>query len=638
MPPLLPDFMDKNSVIGLLLIAAILIGYTYMTAPTQEEIEQRRIEREMAAQAEKAEQATQDDITATEANVSAEIAVQDTLISDSLQNVERIQNYGVFANASVGELSYFQIENELMILTLSNKGGRIVNAELKDYKRYDSSALLLFDEWNSRFSLDFFTAGNKNITTDSLYFSTDDESFSVTGEDVRTFKFRAYAGSRDKFLEFAYTMRGNDFMVDFELSSNGLQPLLARNQEEFELNWMINAPSQEKSMELQRQATTVYYKYVDQDIDYISETSDDKEDLEASVQWIAFKQQYFTAAIIAEDHFDKYNAVIETKTDEESKYVKRLSTRLSVPTDFVDREPFKTSFYLGPNHFQTMSSYDMDLERLIPLGPWIFGWVNRIAVIPIFNWLDNYILSYGIIILILTIIIKLVLFPITYKTYVSSAKMRVLKPEITEISEKHKDDPMKKQQATMNLYRQAGVNPLAGCIPLLIQMPILFAMFRFFPASIELRQKSFLWADDLSTYDSILELPFEIPLYGSHVSLFTLLMAISMIFYTRMNNNMGMGGAGGEAQMAQMKIIMYLMPVMMLFFFNRYSSGLSYYYLVANVVTMAQQFAIKNWIIDEDKIHKQIQANKKRPASAKKSRFQKRLEEMAKQKGYKPQR
>ena len=325
--------------------------------------------------------------------------------------------------------------------------------------------------------------------------------------------------------------------------------------------------------------------------------------------------------------------MVETTELQDENYTKGLSATMGLVFDNgrEARAPFQ--IYLGPNHYQSLSSLEIGLEDQIDLGWGIFGWVNQGLVIPIFNFLDkNTGLSYGIIILILTLLIKLMLSPLTWKNYVSSARMKVLKPEIEELNKKFEGkDAMAKQQATMDLYRKAGVNPMAGCVPMLLQLPILYAMFRFFPASIELRQEPFLWADDLSSYDSIMQLPFEIPFYGDHVSLFTLLMAISTFFYSKYNMDMS---GGANAQMPQMKVMIYFMPFMLLFFFNSYSSGLSYYYFTANVITMLQQFVVKRYFIDEDKIHRQIQENKKKPK--KKSGFQERLEKMAKDRGYQP--
>jgi YidC/Oxa1 family membrane protein insertase len=375
--------------------------------------------------------------------------------------------------------------------------------------------------------------------------------------------------------------------------------------------------------------STIYYRFADDDVDYISETSDDKEEIQADLQWVAFKQQFFSSVLIAKDGWESPTD-LETSTEEENlDVVKSCDAKLTIPYTGQELEQVALQFYFGPNHYNSLKEYELGLEEMIPLGWGIFGWVNKLAVIPVFNLLKDTGLGYGIIILILTLIIKMVLMPFTYKAYMSTAKMRVLKPEIEEINKKFegKDDPMAKQQATMGLYSKAGVNPLGGCLPMLFQMPILIALFRFFPASIELRQQPFLWADDLSSYDSILDLPFEIPFYGDHVSLFTLLMTISTIFYTRLNMSM----QAGNPQMEQMKWMMYLMPVMMLGWFNGYASGLSYYYFLANVVTFAQNYAFRKFV-DDDAIHSKLQENKKKPK--KQSNFQKRLEDMAKQRGY----
>jgi YidC/Oxa1 family membrane protein insertase len=630
--------MDKNSFIGLLLIGAILIFYSIYTAPTEEELAQARIELEKEQREEAPLQ------TETEAVIQEEVI--DTIVeshsalSDSVRNLQQFQVYGDFANAAAGEEESISIETEDLIVNFSNKGGRIESVILKNYRKYDSTPLVLFDPEGSVYNLNFFTHSNNSIYTDELYFETTGESKVIAGSEELKVSYTLFTNDRQKNLTFNYTIPASGFLVDMQMVFNNMDQVVDRRSSEIGLNWEMDLISQEKGLENQRNNTTVYYKYADEDPDYLSETSDEKEDLVASVEWIAFKQQYFNTTMVADQKFDKYNSSIETKKDEESDRVKLLRAQLSVPFAHQSVETFDLYFFFGPNHYQTLEDMEIGLESLIPLGWGIFGWVNEWLVIPIFNFLDGFNMNYGIIILLMTIFIKVLLFPVTWKTYLSSAKMKVLKPEISEIGEKHKDDPMKKQQATMALYRQAGVNPLAGCVPMLIQMPILFAMFRFFPASIELRQQAFLWADDLSSYDSIAELPFSIPFYGDHVSLFTLLMAISMVFYTRINSGqMGLdagGGATSEMAATQMKIMMYLMPIMMLFFFNNYSSGLSYYYFIANVISMGQMIAIKRWFIDEDKIHAKIQMNKAKPAGQKKSKFQKRLEEMAKQRGYQP--
>jgi len=422
-------------------------------------------------------------------------------------------------------------------------------------------------------------------------------------------------------------------VLDFNVNFVGMNDLLRDNNNDIRINWDMNTLSQERTISAENAITTVFYKYLDEkDVDYLSETSDDEENLGRSVHWVGFKQQYFASVLICNDGFTNDNdAKVRIDPLTSSKYTKAMSANLLLPFQNGAASSENMQFYFGPNHYQTLSEYDIQLEEMINLGWPVIRQVSQWVIIPIFNWLDDFNISYGIIILILTLVIKIALFPITYKNYKSSAKMKVLKPEIEELNKKHeKDDAMKKQQATMALYRKAGVNPMAGCLPMLLQMPILYAMFRFFPASIELRQESFLWANDLSSYDSIYDFPggFEIPFYGDHISLFTVLMAVSMYFYTKSNSSMTSMGSGPQA--AQMKIMTNFMPFMMLVFFNNYSAGLSYYYFLANCITIFQQFAIKQWFIDEDVIHAQIQENKKKPAK-KKSSFQKRLEEMSKQ-------
>ncbi|MEA3478147.1 MAG: membrane protein insertase YidC, partial [Bacteroidota bacterium] len=395
-----------------------------------------------------------------------------------------------------------------------------------------------------------------------------------------------------------------------------------------------NTRKQEKAID-RFNAPTIYYKFNNGEVDYLSESDDDKESLTDKLKWVSFKQHFFSSTILADGYF--VNPVMETYTNPlpvSDRYLKTMSVAIGIPYQGLAEESNSFRFFFGPNKYQVVRAYKEDLERQIPLG-WSFflmQWINRFAVLPVFDFLGSLGWNYGLIILILTILLKLVLFPITYRTYKSQAKMRALKPEVDEIAKKFpkKEDSMKKQQATMAMYKKAGVNPMAGCVPMLLQMPILFAMFRFFPSSIELRQQSFLWATDLSSYDSIFDLPFNIPFYGDHVSLFTLLMTVSTIIYTRMNNQMM---ASSSQQMPGMKTMMYLMPIMFLGIFNNYAAALSYYYFLANLITFGQMFLIRR-TIDEKKIYKQLQENKKK--TVKKSGFQKRLEEAAKKRGYNP--
>lgn len=635
--------MDKNTFIGLLLIGAILIGFSLWNSPSDAEIAvQRRIidSTEQVKREQAREEAAKEQVVEAEAPNTA-VNFQDSSsyqANDSTTTAEALNVYGSFAAAISNPEEIIEVETDLMKLTFSTKGGRILKAVLKDYETYDGDELVLFDS-TSNYGLNFFTRENKNIYTDELTFKSESyDGFTVSGESKRDLSFKLSAGP-DQYVEYVYTITGNDFMLDFDVNMVGMDQLMDMRSGEVYLDWKINAPNQEKTLKAQRDATTIFFKYKNEDVDYISATSDERLEFESAIKWVSFKQQYFNLTVMADDFFEKSKSYAETVTDEGSmEYVKKLITSLTIPVSGSKIEKFGMGLYLGPNEYNVLDEHGHELRDIIDLGWGIFGWVNKFAVIPVFSFLDSFNLNYGIIILILTILLKLVLSPITYKTYLSGAKMRVLKPEITEINEKYKDDAVKKQQSMMALYKQTGVNPLSGCVPMLIQMPILFAMFRFFPASIELRQESFLWADDLSTYDSIYDFPagFSIPFYGDHVSLFTLLMAVSIMLYTKLNSQMSMGAATEGPMAAQMKIMMYLMPVMMLFFFNSYSSGLSYYYFLANIISIGQTFLIRKLFINEDSIRAKIEVNKKKPRSKKKSGFQKRLEEMAKQKGVQP--
>ena len=631
--------MDKNTLTGLLLIGAIVIGFSLLNSPSEEEIAAAKKRNDSIAQVEaKKQELIEEQIEKTESATISEASNENSSIpvqtNDSILRLEQAALYGVFAEVAHKSSELIEVETDLMKLTFNTKGGRIEKAVLKDYQTYLGDELVLFDS-TSQFNLNFFSRDNKNIYTDELVFSTANTSTTISGENEKTISFKLDAGN-DRYIEYVYKIKGDDYLIDFDLNMVGMDQLLDMRSGEIYLNWMVNAPNQEKSLKAQRDATNIFYKYKSEDVDDLGIGAEESEKFVGSVKWVSLKQQFFNTTLIADDFFDDSNASIKTETDETSlDYVKRLTMAVTIPVGGTKIEKFGMSMYLGPNKYDILKAHGDELQDIIDLGWGIFGWVNQFAVIPVFDFLDSFALSYGIIILILTILLKLVLMPITYKTYLSGAKMRVLKPEINEINEKYKDDAMKKQQSMMALYKQTGVNPLSGCIPLLIQMPILFAMFRFFPASIELRQESFLWADDLSTYDSIFDFPdgFSIPFYGDHISLFTLLMAISIMFYTKLNSSMTMGAAAEGPMAAQMKIMTYMMPVMMLFFFNSYSSGLSYYYFLANIISIGQTFLIRKVFINEDAIRAKIEVNKKKPKNQKKSGFQKRLEDMAKQKG-----
>ena len=631
---------DKNSLIGLVLIGAILLVFSYINSPTDKEIREQK-------QA-KAKQEQLDELKSSSAGTSqktnekaetTESSIDSTLLSsrDSIKQIETLVKYGGFAKAITGEPKAFVLENEHLKVTLSNKGGRVSTVQLKEFQTYDSLPLFLFHEDSSRFNIELTTndglGGTRVVNTENLYFETEDSEFTVEGENSKSISMKLYYGSKDKYLEYKYTLKGNSYLVDFELNSVGFDDVISKGFPYY-ANWNMFTPNQEKTIPNQQQKSTIYYKYNTGDIDYIFETKYEKENMETTVDWIMFKQQYFNATLIAtEKPFDSDSDIetIELPEGKTPNYVQGMNANLTIPFDGGRKETFAMQYYFGPNRSQNLAAVDIGLEESLDYGWGIFGWVNTILIRPVFDFLNGFNISIGIIILLLTVIIKSLLFPITWKTYLSSAKMKVLKPEIEELKKKNGNDKMKHQQATMALYRQTGVNPLAGCIPMLIQMPILFALFRFFPATFDLRQKSFLWAEDLSTYDSIYDFGFNIPMYGDHISLFTLLMAISMIFYTKANSQMtaGMGGDAGGAMAAQMKMMTYLMPVMMLFFFNSYAAGLSLYYLIANMITIGQQYAIRTWIVDEDKLKAKIQANKTK--KKKKSGFASKLEKRMKE-------
>jgi len=586
---------DKNSLIGFVLMAIILIVFNTFFFP------------EIIVEDENTKQITET-IIQPETESSKITSATVPIINDSLVNEELKLTYGVFANTAIGEEKFEVIENDKLKITVSNKGGRITSVILKEYQTYDSLPLDLYDADSSRFNLQFTTG--HNINTSDLYFISDNSGSSLS------MKLMA---DENHYVEYLYTLK-DDYLVDFDINMVGMESLIPSGVNYMNLEWEMSTPQTEKSKDNQDMYTGIYYQVdADKEVDYLSLTSSDEEEINARLSWVAFKQQFFSAIFIAKDGFEKPTNLVSEKK-ETSKFIKDLSAKFELPYDHKRDEQLNYQFFFGPNHFKTLQTYNSGFEELIPLGWGIFGWVNQYIIINIFDYLNGFFSSYGLIIFLLTIIIKLGLSPFTYKAFLSQAKMKVLKPEIDKITEKNKGkDQMKTQQETMSLYRQAGVNPMGGCLPMLFQFPILIAMFRFFPASIELRQESFLWADDLSSYDSIYNLGFEIPMYGDHISLFTLLMTVSTLLYTHMNSSMATG------QMAQMKWMMYLMPIMFLGFFNNYAAGLSYYYFLANMFTFTQQYFMKR-MINEDAILAQLQANKQKPN--KKSKFQKKLEDM----------
>jgi YidC/Oxa1 family membrane protein insertase len=633
--------MDKKSIIGIILIFLILVVFSVINQPSKEEIEAAKHRRDSIAQIEASKIQEQQQAAET---APLEVVPDSVSSENSIQS--KIDEFGVFGSSAIGEEEFYTLENNLVRITFSNKGGRIYTVQLIDYQTHDSLPLILFDGPETQFGLNFF-AQNRSIQTNQLYFKpvSANKNKVVTGPAVKKgsegkikFNEENPGGSESmafrlevepgKYLEYVYTLPFNSYMVNFDVNMQGINQYIATNQSYLNFTWSFDVPRQERISSFgEDRYTNISYKFFEADFDNLSQNKSDEENLSTRVKWIGFKQLFFNSTIIANEFFP--NAQIRSTIFEENpKYLANFYADIAFPYEGTQKESVGIQFYFGPNHYQTLKQYKIELERQVYLGYAIVRPVNQYLIIPTFNFLRNYIGNFGLIILLLTIFIKLILFPFTYKSYMSQAKMRALKPEIDEINNKigmGTEKAMERQQATMALYKKAGVNPMGGCLPMLLQFPILIAMFFFFPTSIELRQESFLWAHDLSTYDSILDLPFKIPFYGDHVSLFCLLMTITTIISTSLNQQ-----AASSQAMPGMKTMMYMMPIMFLFILNSYSSGLSYYYFLANVITIGQTYIIR-YFVDEEKIRAQLQVNKKKPV--KKSNFQKRLEDMAKQRG-----
>jgi YidC/Oxa1 family membrane protein insertase len=596
--------MDRNSIIGLTLIFVILVTFAYINQPSEEEQQRLRSQYDSIQLVKK----QQDSIA-----LANEILNTATLSPTDTNRLE--QELGSFAVLANGEETFTSIENEDIKLTFTNKGGRLYSTQLKNYHTYYDAPLMMLDGNENQYNYVFATRESKTIQTKDLYFTPQISS------DKRSVSMVANVGENASIVQ-KYTLSEDAQLVKYELLLNGMNQIIAPNSNYLDLNISHKILSQEKKVESERKTSTIYWRFLDDEPSFIAETEDKQESLKTPVQWIAFKQQYFNTTFIAESAFE--NAAVQTETVEGSDYVKKMNATISIPFTHSQSERFAMNILFAPNHYKTLAKFDMQLERIIPMGWGIFRWVNKYIVINVFYFLNQYISSFGIIILLLTLFIKTILFPLVYRSYLSTAKMRVLKPEMDEIKEKFGDDLGRVQQENMKLYRKAGVNPLGGCVPVLLQLPILFALFQFFPSAFELRQQSFLWAEDLSTYDSIINLPFNIPFYGDHVSLFALLMTTSSLAYTYYNNQMTTGIN------EQMKWLTYTMPVIFLFVLNSFPAGLNYYYFLSNLVTIGQQLGIRSFV-DEKKIHAQIQENKKKPV--KKSSFEQRLEDMARKRG-----
>ena len=548
-------------------------------------------------------------------------------LNDSLQKVNLLSTFGIFSNWMTDQgASTQRLENNDLLLEVNPKGGLLTLVQLKEYTDYLDQPLELVKEGNNAFNVQFTTKDGRRLNTKDFYFSP--QLSTDNGKQVLSLKA---AVAPNQYLEFLYAIDTDNFLVDFSVQSTGIATLLDSSEPAI-LYWETSAYRNSKSIDYEGRYTELTYGYEEDKVDYLSLAGSDEESPEA-VRWISFRQHFFSAILVPSKPIDRLTVTSDNLADDESLdevFTKKFG--VLIPLNYQSGE-FSSQFeyYFGVTDYETLKSYDRDLESSIPLGWGIFGWLNRFIFLPLFGFLSSF-LPHGIAIVLMTIIVRLAMSPVTYKSYVSQIKMKVLRPEIEELNKKYKDNAVKRQQETMSLYNRAGANPMAGCIPALLQLPVFYALFTFFPVAFELRKKSFLWADDLSSYDSILDLGFSIPFYGDHVSLFPILASIAIFFYTQMTT--GQQAMPQQPGMPNMKIIMYLMPLMMLFFFNNYASGLSLYYFVSNLLTIFLMLVIKNYIIDDKKIHAKIEENKKKPKKAGgfSARLQKAMEEAEKQK------
>jgi YidC/Oxa1 family membrane protein insertase len=613
--------LDLNSIIGFVLIFGIIMWIAYQNKPSKEELTKK-------ATVEKVQENKETAPAAITSTTTGTVAVGTSAETQKLQST-----LGAFANAGVlstDKPEFVTIENQLIKLTISTKGGYIANATLKNFKQFskDSGKLVqIVKDNNANLNIILQTKENRIINTKELHF---EPKLSKVGEN-QVLAMQLFAGP-NAFLEYKYVLKPNDYMLDFDVHSQGLATVL-NTAKPADLEWDLKAFRNEKSVVYENTNVEMVYEYENGKDNYLGQG--DSEETVEDVTYVAFKHNFFTAILLTSTPFksaklSSQNLVKDDKKD--TIYTKKFKAVL--PLAFNNGEVnYKMNWYYGPADYKLLNTYDRNLDEIISMGWGIFGWINKFIFVPLFGFLGSFI-SYGIAIIIFTIIIKMAMSPITYKSFLSQAKMKVLKPEIAELTAKYAKDPLKKQQESTKLYNKAGVNPMAGCIPGLIQIPFMVASFRFFPTAIELRQKGFLWADDLSSYDSIFKLPFNIPFYGDHVSLFPILAAIAIFFYmkyTTGDQQMAAPQQEGMPDMGKiMKIMIYISPLMMLIFFNNYGSGLSLYNFISNVITLGIMFVIKRYIVDEQKIHLQIQENKlKEPKKL--SKFQQKIQQAMEQ-------
>ena len=616
--------MDKNTWVGFLLIASIIVGFTMLNRPSKEQLAERQRVQDsikLARMAELEAQRISDSLQYVAGN-----AAQTETISEEQQQAHMQAAYGTFAQAAQGEEQWVTLENEHLRLTLSTLGGRIQRAELPEYHASGDSVnpLCLFRADESTFGFTLITANNRILQTSNLYFTP------VETAQKNKAILRLMTASPDAWLDFVYEL-SDSYMVHLSLEPHNMQSELAQNINSLELQWRQLIPQQEQGRKFEERYARLQYMLVGGDMEELSESKDDSEKESARVKWIGYKDQFFSTVLIADDAFSssQFSSTLQSR---HSGYIKQYTTHTSVPFDLTGKTYTGFRFYLGPNHYHTLKAYDKDLARderlhlnkLVPLGWKIVSWINTALVIPMFDLFTSWGLHIGIVILLMTLVIKLIILPFVFVSYKSSAKMRVLRPQIDAINEKYPAEKMQERQAaTMQLYQQAGVSPMSGCLPMLFQFPVLMAMFWFLPTAIELRGKSLLWADDLSTYDAVFQWGFNLPLIGDHLSLFCLLMTVCNIAYTYIT----MQSQATDPNMKFMKYMMYAMPLMFLFIFNDYAAGLSYYYLVSLFITILQTMIFR-WSLDDEKMLREMEENKKKKAGKPKSGFMQRLEQM----------
>ncbi len=600
----------RSSIVGFALIGIILLAFSWYNTKQYEKRQQQEALLRDSLAVEAALSGAQADSTAVD--------LVEEVLSDKAEAADYQEAY--LNAASHAEAEYYTLENDKVRIRISSKGAQPYEVLIKDYFTYDSSALYLVRPDKSLFDLELNT--NQWLNSSDLGFSPVESTDSTL---TLRLQFEDSA-----WIDAVWSLASDSYMADYRLHFVGMDQVLDRRTGQMTLKWVLDVPRLEKGYQNERNYSGVAYKYlVSNEVKSLGKRKETVEEtFNSSIRWIGFQQQFFSAILVAEDGFSAGKLVNSFYPENNPDgTLMQSGAQMSVTLDTRSADftlPFR--FYFGPNHFYTLKGYDEDFEKIIPLGGKVIGTISRFVIIPTFNWLSRFIANYGLIILILTIMIKLVISPLTLRSYTSSAKMRVLKPEIDKINEKYpkQEDAMKKQQATMDLYKRAGVSMWGGCLPILLQFPILWAMFRFFPASIELRQQGFLWCHDLSAYDSILDFGFKIPLYGDHVSLFALLMAVTMWGYSKMT----LAQQPNTQQMPGMEFMqVWLMPIMMLFICNNLSAGLSYYYMLSNIITIGQNWAIRKWFIDEDELYAQLKKKANSKEAPKKSKFRQRLDE-----------